>query len=167
MERRLKKVKLKLPKGAIVRLSPDKHNALQVAVVKEFGPRFAPGARLLFLGNTTKKHVICATDQLAALSIGIAEYEKLPDVVLYAPEKNRLFLIEAVTSHGPVNPQRRDELESMLATCPAHRIYVTALIERADFGDYLDDIAWETEVWFADNPDHMVHFNGRRLPEPY
>ena len=162
----MKKVKLKLPTGAVVRLSRDKRNALQVAVVEEFGPRFAPGARLLYFGSTTKKDVIRATDQLAVLGIGITEHEKLPDVVLYEPKKNWLFLIEAATSHGPVNQRRRDELESMFAMRPVRCVYVTVLTERADFGKYLDDIAWETEVWFADNPDHMVHFNGRRLPEP-
>lgn len=163
----LNKVKLELPNGTEGRLSRDKRNALQVAVVEEFGPRFAPGARLLFCGSATKDRVICATDQLATLRVGITEYEKLPDIVLYSPEKNWLFLIEAVTSHSPVNRKRRDELESMLAMCPAQRIYVTAIPERADFDKYLDDIAWETEVWFADTPDHMVHFNGRRPPEPY
>ena len=163
----MKKVKLKLPTGAVVRLSRDNDNALQVAVVEEFGPRFAPGARLLYFGSTTKKDVIRATDQLAALGIGIAEHEKLPDIVLYEPEKNWLFLIEAATSHGPVNQGRRNELESMVAICPAHCVYVTVFMERADLGKYMDDIAWETEVWFADNPDHMVHYDGRRLPEPY
>ena len=163
----MKKVKLKMPTGTVVRLSRGKHNALQVAVVEEFGPRFAPGARLLYFGDTTKKHVICATDQLAALSSGMTKNDKLPDIVLYSPEKNQLFLIEAVTSHGPVNPSRRDEIESMLAECSAQRIFISAFLEKTDFGKYLPDIAWETEVWLADSPNHMIHFNGRRLPEPY
>jgi len=165
-ERRLKKVKLKMPTGTVVRLAPDKHNALQVAVVEEFGPRFAPGATLLYMGNATKKHLICETDQLAALRSDITDNEKLPDIVLHEPEKSRLFLIEAVTSHGPVDPKRREELESMFALCPAHRIYVTALFETTDLSTYLDDIAWETEVWFADTPDHMIHFNGKRTRLP-
>ena len=29
------------------------------------------------------------------------------------------------------------------------------------------EIAWETEVWIADNPDHMVHFNGDKFLGPY
>ncbi|MFS2517149.1 MULTISPECIES: BsuBI/PstI family type II restriction endonuclease [Parabacteroides] len=28
------------------------------------------------------------------------------------------------------------------------------------------DIAWETEVWIAENPGHMIHFNGDRFIGP-
>ena len=28
-------------------------------------------------------------------------------------------------------------------------------------------IAWETEVWIADEPDHMIHYNGERFLGPY
>ena len=165
--RDLQKVKLELPTGATIQLSPGKHNALQVAVVEEFGPRFAPGAKLLYLGDTAKKHVVCATDELAKLNIGITEHDKLPDIVLYDAKKNWLFLIEAVTTHGPVNPKRHAEIETMLAECPAERVYVTAFLDKADFRKYAADIAWETEVWIAETPDHMIHFNGPKFLGPY
>lgn len=165
--RDLRKIKLKLPRGATIQLSPGKHNALQVAVVEEMGPRFAPGARLLYLGDTAKKHVVCATDQLAKLKIDINEHDKLPDIVLYDAKKNWLFLVEAVTSHGPVNPKRHAEIETMLADCPAERIYVTAFLDKATFRSYAADIAWETEVWVAETPDHMIHFNGPKFLGPY
>jgi hypothetical protein len=32
---------------------------------------------------------------------------------------------------------------------------------------YLDKISWETEVWVADSPTHMIHFNGERFLGPY
>jgi len=165
--RDLQKVKLQLPGGVTIQLSPGKHNALQVAVVEEFGPRFATGATLLYLGDTAKKHVICATQELADLAIGITEHDKLPDIVLYHSEKNWLFLIEAVTTHGPVNAKRHAELEIMLAACPADRIFVTAFLDKAGFRKYAADIAWETEVWIAETPDHMVHFNGPKFLGPY
>jgi len=165
--RDLQKVKLKLPTGATIRLSPGKHNALQVAVVEEFGPRFAPGAKLLYLGDTARKHVIRATEELQNLRVGITEHDKLPDIVLYDAEKNWLFLIEAVTTHGPVNPKRHAEMEDMLAECLAERVYVTAFLDRADFRKYAADIAWETEVWIAQTPDHMIHFNGPKFLGPY
>ena len=98
---------MKLPKGTVARLSHDKHNALQIAVVKRFGPRFAPGARLLYLGDTAKNNAICATDELAKLNIDIKKHEGLPDIIVYAPQENRLFLIEAATAHGPIGPKRR------------------------------------------------------------
>lgn len=165
--RDLRKVNLKLPRGVTIQLSPGKHNALQVAVVEEMAPRFAPGAQLLYLGDTAKKHVICVADQLEELNIGITEHDKLPDIVLFDAKKSWLFLVEAVTSHGPVNPKRHSEIEVMLAKCPAGRIYVTAFLDKATFRSYAADIAWETEVWVAEMPDHMIHFNGPKFLGPY
>jgi len=166
-QRDLQKVKLELPTGATIQLSPGKHNALQIAVVEELGPRFAPGAKLLYLGDTAKKHVVYVTDELAKLNIGITEHDKLPDIVLCDAKKNWLFLIEAVTSHGPVNSKRHAEIEAMLAECPAERVYVTAFLDKGDFRKYAADIAWETEVWIAETPDHMIHFNGPKFLGPY
>jgi len=165
--RDLQKVKLELPDGVAVQLSPGRHNALQVAVIEDFGPRFAPGARVLYIGDTARKHVVCDAERLARLSIGITEHDKLPDVVLYDAKRDWLFLIEAVTSHGPVNPKRHAEIEQMLSQCPADRVYVTAFLSRSDFRRHAADIAWETEVWIAENPDHMIHFNGPKFLGPY
>ncbi|MGA2619268.1 MAG: BsuBI/PstI family type II restriction endonuclease [Thermoguttaceae bacterium] len=165
--RDLQKVKLELPTGATIQLSPGKHNALQVAVVEELGPRFASGAKLLYLGDTARKRVVCETDELAELNVGITEHDKLPDIVLYHAKNKWLFLIEAVTTHGPVSAKRHAELETMLAECPAERIYVTAFLDKADFRRYAADIAWETEVWIAETPDHMIHFNGPKFLGPY
>ena len=94
-------------------------------------------------------------------------HDKLPDIVLYWPGRNWLFLIEAVTSHGPVSPKRHREIETMLKDCPAERIYVTAFLDVKAFRKYAGDIAWETEVWIAETPDHMIHFNGPKFLGPY
>ena len=79
------RIPLRLPDGVMVYLSPGEHNALQVAIIEEFGPRFAPGADELYVGDTAKKHVIFERDQLASLGVPITEHDKLPDVVLYDP----------------------------------------------------------------------------------
>ena len=160
-------IPLRLPDGSTVYLSPGEHNALQVAIIEEFGPRFAPGAMVLYVGDTAKKHVIFERDQLARLGVPITEHDKLPDVVLFDPAKNWLFLIEAVTSHGPVSPKRHREIESFLKGCTAERVYVTAFLSISDFRKYAADIAWETEVWIAATPDHMIHFNGPKFLGPY
>ena len=165
--RDLRKVNLVLPSGETVQLSPGEHNALQIAVMEEFGPRFAPGSQLLYLGDTAKKQVVCLTRELERLNIRITEHDKLPDIVLHDAAKLWLFLVEAVTTHGPVNPKRHAELEVMLTDCPAGRVYVTAFLNRSDFRKYAADIAWETEVWIAETPDHMIHFNGPRFLGPY
>jgi hypothetical protein len=165
--RETRQIPLRLPDGSTVYLSPGEHNALQVAIIEEFGPRFAPGATVLYVGDTAKKHVIFESEQLARLGVPITEHDKLPDIVLYDSGKRWLFMIEAVTSHGPVSPKRHREIESFLGECKAERVYVTAFLSIADFRKYAADIAWETEVWIAATPDHMIHFNGPKFLGPY
>jgi hypothetical protein len=160
-------VPLRLPNGRTVTLSPGKHNDLQVAIIEHFGPRFAPGAQVLYLGDTARKHVVCDTQTLARLGVVITEHDKLPDIVLYLESRNWLFLIEAVTTHGPVSPKRHHEIEKFLNKCTAERIYVTAFLSIKEFRKYAADIAWETEVWVATNPTHMIHFNGPKFLGPY
>jgi hypothetical protein len=160
-------IPLQLPTGTVVRLSPGEHNRLQVAVITEMGPRFAPASTVLYLGDTAKKHVICEKSRLAELNVSITHHDKLPDLVLLDADRNWLFLIEAVTSHGPISPKRHRELEAMLAACPVARVYVSAFSTRSEFRKHVGDIAWETEVWIADDPDHMIHFNGPKFLGPY
>lgn len=161
------RVPLQLPEGATVFLSPGRHNDLQVAVIEEFGPRFAPGAEVLYVGDTADKHAVLQGARLAALKVVVTEHDKLPDIILYRPDKNWLYLVEAVTSHGPISPKRHTELLHMLAGSSAELVFVTAFPSAAQFRKYAADIAWETEVWIADNPDHMVHFNGPKFLGPY
>ena len=153
--------------GSTIFLSPGTHNQLQAAVVEEFGPRFAPGADLLYVGDTAVKQVIFDAAGLAKLNVPVTQHDKLPDLILYWPERNWLFLVEAVTSHGPVSPKRHHEIDAMLQHCPAERVYVTAFLDRKAFRRYAADIAWETEVWIAESPEHMIHFNGPKFLGPY
>jgi len=165
--RELHRVALVLSDGAEVFLSAGAHNELQVAVVRDFGPRFAPGARVLYLGDTADKHVVMDAKALADLGMTLTEHDKLPDVVLFQPDKNWIFLVEAVTSHGPVSPKRHKELEVTFGKCRAERVYVTAFPDGSTFRKYVAEIAWETEVWLADSPDHMIHFNGEKFLGPH
>lgn len=165
--RNLLMVPVILPDGTSVAMSPGKHNELQRAIVEQFAPRFAPGAALVYLGDTAKKNLIVSADLLERLKIPPMNHDKLPDVVLYDPQKDWLFLIEAVTSHGPVSPKRHAELESMLENCPAERVYVTAFLDITGFRRHAGDIVWESEAWLASNPDHMIHYNGAKFLGPY
>lgn len=162
-----KEVPLVLPGGKAYRLSPGKHNKLQAAVIEQMGPRFAPGAQVLYVGDTASKHLVMEQKQLSRVGVPITLHDKLPDIVLFYAEKNWLFLIEAVTSHGPVNEKRHAELEAILSDSSAGRVYVTAFLTRQEFRKYAAEVAWETEVWIADNPDHMVHFNGIKFLGPH
>lgn len=149
-----------LPSGQGVHLSPGKHNRLQVSVITEFLAHFAPEARILYLGDTANKSLVVDRSILESLGVPVTAHDKLPDVVLYSAEKKRLYLVEAVTSHGPVSPKRFRELEGVLSRCMLRRVYVSAFPDFREFKRHLDDIAWETEVWLAETPSHMIHFNG-------
>ena len=74
-----------------------------------------------------------------------------------------LPLIEAVTAHGPLSPKRQIELEETLKDCKAKRVYISAFPDFYEFKRHIDNIAWETEVWTENNPDHMIHFNGPKF----
>ena len=168
------KIPITLPDGRKISLSPGKHNQLHANIVHEFCSRFiGKGGRLLYIGDTASsrneggKLMILETEFLKSIGVPPMSHDKLPDVVVYDENRGWLFLIEAVTSHGPVSPKRWIELENALATCKVGRVYVTAFPDRAEFRKNAADIAWETEVWIADNPDHMIHFNGDRFLGPH
>ena len=160
------RVPVTLPSGEILKLSPGKHNEVQGAVVEQFLPQFAEGSELLYLGDTETKDLYSDKKTLAEIGIPIDQHSKLPDVVLYHREKNWLYLIEAVTSHGPVSPKRMHELEELLEKCDAGKIYVTAFPDFSEFKKWSKKIAWETEIWICEMPSHMIHFNGDRFMGP-
>lgn len=161
--RRMREIPIRTSTGEEIRLSPGRHNRLQAQVVMEFGPKFAPGAVLLYLGDAAKKLLHLDEETLLRLGVPITEHDKLPDVVLYDQKRNWLFLIEAVTSHGPVTPKRMQELEMTLHGCVATRVYVSAFPDFRQFKRHLEDIAWETEVWVAEIADHLIHFDGEKF----
>lgn len=95
------------------------------------------------------------------------EHGKIPDVVIHFGEKNWLILIEAVTSHGPINAKRKIELEELFKGSKIGLVFVTAFLDRRGMLQYLKEIAWETEIWVAESPSHLIHFNGKRFLGPY
>jgi len=159
-------VPARLPDGRVLTLSPGKHNKLQAAIIKEFLPRFAPGAEVLYFGDTAKKDLHVQVDALERLGIPISEHGKLADVVLFDTKRHWLFLIEAVTSHGPMSPKRAVELKKMFSRCKAGLVLVSAFPDFAEFRKNIKDIAWETEVWIAEIPDHLIHYNGDKFLGP-
>ncbi len=165
-ERELIQIPVVLQSGEILKLSAGKHNEVQAAIVEQFAPRFANGGTLLYLGDTAKKNLFVDENGLKDLGIPIDQHSKLPDVVIYDNKRKWLFLIEAVTSHGPVSPKRLLELEDFLKNCKVGKVYVTAFPDMTEFKKHSNNIAWETEVWLMDVPDHMIHFNGDRFMGP-
>ncbi|HLJ33878.1 MAG TPA: BsuBI/PstI family type II restriction endonuclease [Ktedonobacteraceae bacterium] len=158
---------LKLADGSQVYFTPGKHNELQIAIIEKFGPRFAPNSTILYVGDAASKFVIYERERLEQLGVPITTHDKLLDIILYNEEKNWLYLIEAVTAHGPVSHKRKHELELLLKNCAAKRVYISAFLHSAEYRRHEANIAWETHVWIADRPEHMIHYNGDRLMEPY
>lgn len=146
--------------------SPGKHNQLQKAIIEEFAPRFAPGSECLYVGDTIKKDMVKKMEKLSQLGFEITLHDKMPDVVLYREDKNWIYFVESVTSVGPMDPKRVIEIESMTGNVTAGKIYVTAFLDFATFKKFSAQLAWETEVWIADMPDHMIHLNGDKFLGP-
>lgn len=146
--------------------SPGKHNELQKAIIEEFAPRFAPNSECLYVGDTIQKDLVKNVEKLSRLGFEITLHDKMPDVVLYNEEKDWIYFIESVTSVGPMDPKRIIEIDLMTQKVRSGKIYVTAFLDFATFKKFSEDLAWETEVWIADMPDHMIHLNGDKFLGP-
>lgn len=152
--------------GRKLTFSPGKHNQLQKTILEDFAPRFCPNAQCLYVGDTINKDMILNEAALQKLGFSISQHDKMPDVVLYSPTKNWIFFVEAVTSVGPMSPKRLLELNEMTANVKAGIIYVTAFPDRKTFQKFFSELAWETEVWLSNAPDHMIHLNGDKFLGP-
>jgi hypothetical protein len=153
--------------GTKLTLTPGDHSELIRQIIEDFAPRFAPGSLLIYAGDTGAKLGFFAKDKLQELGVTVNSHGKMPDVILHFTKKNWLLLVESVTSHGPVDGKRHEELSKLFASSTAGLVYVTAFPNRNLMGRYLPEIAWETEVWVADAPTHLIHFNGVRFLGPY
>ena len=166
-KRDLARVPVTLPDGSQVALSPGGQNPLIKAIIEQFCPGFTPGGVVLYIGDTEDKFVHLETGGLTALGVTLDSAARIPDVIVHHAAKNWLLLIEAVTSAGPVDGKRRKELKDLFAGCKAGLVFVTAFETRRTMQSFISHIAWESEVWIAEDPDHMIHFNGERFLGPY
>jgi hypothetical protein len=167
MHRDMKMIPINLGEGLNISLSPGAHSELIKGIVEQFGPRFVPGGKLIYAGDTGDKWGYFDEALLESLGVKIDNHGKMPDVVIYYPELGWLILAEAVTSHGPVDAKRHRELQTLFVKSNAGLVFVSAFPDRRIFTKYLETISWETEVWIADNPSHLIHFNGSRFLGPY
>ncbi len=166
-QRTLARVPVTLPDGRKVTLSAGGQNPLVKAVIEAFCPRFTPGAAIAYIGDTETKFLHLETAYLQKLGVTLAAAAKMPDVVAHDHLRNWLILIEAVTSAGPIDGKRRMELKELFKNSKAGLVFVTAFETRKVMQSFLSQISWETEVWIAEDPDHLIHFNGERFLGPY
>ena len=166
-ERKQNLVPVKIAPDEVIRLSPGEHSELMREIIESFAARFVPGAELIYVGDTGEKWGYFDAALLATLGVSIEAHGKMPDVVLHCPKRNWLILVESVTNHGPVDGKRHAELARLFAGSKSGLVYVTAFRNRSIMSRYLGEIAWETEVWVADAPSHLIHFNGERFLGPH
>ena len=166
-ERKMNMIPVTLTDGRKIQLTPGKHSELIKNIILEFGPRFVPGGKVIYVGDTGDKWGYFDKKSLKKLGVKVDLHGKMPDTVIYYPEREWILLIEAVTSHGPVDSKRQIELKKLFENCEAGLVYVTAFPSRTEMSRYLGEISWETEVWVADAPSHLIHFNGERFLGPY
>ncbi len=166
-EREMLRIPVQLANGGEIHLSPGGQNVLVKKIIDDFCALFTPGAETIYVGDTQDKWAYFNRSALESLGVEIEEHGKMPDVVIHHGQKDWLVLVEAVTSHGPVNPKRHQELKELFGGSKVGLVYVTAFLDRRTMVRYLDDIAWETEVWVAESPTHLIHFNGERFLGPY
>lgn len=152
--------------GADFSFSAGSHNQLQKAIIEELTPRFAPHSECLYVGDTTEKDMVKNVEKLKQLGFEITLHDKMPDVVLYREDKDWIYFIEAVTSVGPMNPKRIDEINTMTTNVKSGKVFITAFLDFKTYKKFSEDLAWETEVWIAEMPDHMIHLNGDKFLGP-
>ena len=165
--REMDRIPLTLPDGSTFTLTPGGQNVLLKAMVEDFCPRFTPGGQVFYIGDAGDKWALFEREALAALNVKVNEHGKMPDLVIYIPDRNWLVLLEAASSHGPVDSKRQAELADLFAESTAGLVYVSCFPDRAEFRKYVDKVAWESEVWCADHPTHMIHYKGDRSFGPY
>lgn len=162
-KRNLEQIPVKLPSGKPLELSLGEHNVLQKEIIEQFLPRFGSDCSVLYIGDTSNKSLHMYTEELKKLNFFELSHDELPDIIAYSEKNNWLYLIEAVHSSGPMSEIRVHQLKKLLKDSKSELIFVTAFLNRTEFRKWVMDVAWETEVWIADNPDHMIHFNGHKF----
>ncbi|MCP4134177.1 MAG: hypothetical protein GY754_24605 [bacterium] len=147
------------------KFSQKKQNEVQIAIIEEFVPRFTPECELLYVRDAAKKNPYGDVKTLEKLGIPIDQHRKFPDIVLYDKKKKWLFLIEAVTSQGPVSAKRILELEKVLKDYQSGKVFITAFPDFKELKRHVKDLARETDVWLVEAPEHMIHFDGEHFIE--
>lgn len=166
--REFNKIPVKVPDGTTLNLSAGPHNQIQKDIVEVFLEQFTDGAELLYIGDASNKELYIAEKRLSELGIEQPARNLLPDVLAYDTVNEWLFVIEAVHTSNPIDPMRHLALRRMTKeTKTKGCVFVSVFKDMTSFSKFSKSISWETEVWIVDEPDHMIHFDGKRFLGPY
>jgi hypothetical protein len=165
--RELARISIVLPGNLELSFTPGKHNELQKKIIDELLPRYGYGCEVLYIGDGANKYLHLNREKLLKLNFPEPSHEELPDIIAFSEQKGWIYLIEAVTSYGEISQIRKLELERMTRSCMNPVVFVTAFPDRTTYRKYCASLAWETEVWIASDPDHLIHLNGPKFLGPY
>ncbi len=144
----------------------QQHEALCKAVISHFVPKFMPDAVLVYSTLSIDSPDL-DKDLQTKLCIPTDNPQALPDIILYKSDSNWLVLIDLVTGHRVMGNNRCKELIRMFKDSPIEQVFVNAFHNKKEMTDSQTDIAWGTNVWFSEEPEHMIHFDGNHVVEPY
>lgn len=165
--RMMTRIPVTLPGGVELTLGGGGQNILIKHMIDGFCAYFIPGGEVLYIGDADEKLMHFNEEKLADLGVVVNTHGKLPDLVVYQESKNWLFLMEAASTHGPVDAKRHGELQTLFSGSTAGLVFVSCFPDRATMRKFLTELAWETEAWCASDPTHMMHLNGERFLGPY
>ncbi len=148
--------------GVPLALSAGKHSQLTKDVCEIFAPAYIPGFEPVYVSDTRDKMLYVNSDLALTLDLDLDEHDKLPDVILYRRAMNIVYVVEVVTSVGPVSDSRKKEIHGIMTKrgpLKSGLVYVTAFPDRQAFRRFVSDIAWETKVWIAAEQFGIIHFD--------
>jgi adenine-specific DNA-methyltransferase len=129
-------------------------------VVEAFGSKFAHGGLLIHARTFDGASGRVGVDRLRSLGIEVDPACRMPDVILLDQTNNRLFLVEVETGHGALDDARHSELRRKFSASSAYVVYVSAFRTRSGLSECALEIPWETVVWIAEEPEHLIHYGG-------
>lgn len=177
-KRELDQTPVVLPDEDVMFISNEGQGPLVRAIVEKMLPRFAGGVSVLAIdtadglkfpwegkaGNQAAESVRELISEQPKTAVNTPIY---PDVIAYDGDKGWLFLVEACNSEGVFDERRRSRLADLLGPRFPNMIFITCFNSRNEMKQWLPQLAWETEVWVADDPDHMIHLDGAKYLSPY
>lgn len=165
--RKIARIPVKLPNGIQISLNGGGQNSLIKAMIEDFCGFFVPQGEVLYVGDAESKLKVFEEDRLRLLGVKLDRHGKFPDLIVYRPDKNWLFLMEAASTHGPVDHTRKNELSQIFTSREAGLVYVSCFPDLVTMRRFLTNLAWETEAWVATDPTHMIHLDGDKFLGPY
>lgn len=165
-ERRMQRVQIQSTNGNPIRIGRSV-SWLSRAVIAEFGSLWTPGGRLVHLTDKTGRNIYHDESWFRQHCDVFEPSPKLPDVAIYDRRKKLLMLITTVVKPCLIDSEQHDTLQRMLQNCRVRPLFVFAFRSRKDMTSLLDRFYWPSIAWAAEEPEHLIHFNGERFLMPH